>query len=69
MTQDWILDVLSDLRRFAASNDMPVLVEQLDDTIIVASAEIASGAGSAALGRDGKSVGDIHRAHAAGDNA
>jgi len=39
MRNDWILDVLADLRSFAASNDLPLLAEQLDDTALVAVAE------------------------------
>ena len=42
MRSDWILDVLTDLKTFATSNDLPVLAEQLDDTAIVALAEIAA---------------------------
>jgi len=42
MRSDWILDVLTDLKTFARNNDMPVLAEQLDDTAIVAMAEIAA---------------------------
>ena len=42
MRSDWILDVLTDLKTFATANDLPVLAEQLDDTAIVALAEIAS---------------------------
>lgn len=42
MRSDWILDVLADLRAFALSIDLPALAEQLDDTAIVALAEIAS---------------------------
>ena len=41
MRSDWILDVLADLRAFAISADMPNLAKQLDDTAIVAMAEIA----------------------------
>ena len=40
---EWILDVLSDLRTFAAANGLNVLAEQLDDTRLIAAAEIASG--------------------------
>ena len=39
---DWILDVLADLKAFAQQADLPVLAEQLDDTALVALAEIAS---------------------------
>lgn len=42
MRRDWILDVLTDLKTFATSNDLPVLAEHLDDTAIVAQAEIAA---------------------------
>jgi hypothetical protein len=42
MRSDWILDVLADLRTFALSIDLPVLAEQLDDTALVALAEIAA---------------------------
>jgi hypothetical protein len=42
MRSDWILDVLTDLKTFATSNELPVLAEQLDDTAIVALAEIAA---------------------------
>ncbi|MEL6101875.1 MAG: hypothetical protein AAFV87_17915 [Pseudomonadota bacterium] len=42
MKSDWILDVLTDLKTFARANEMPVLAEQLDDTAIVAMAEISS---------------------------
>lgn len=42
MRSDWILDVLTDLKAFATANDLPVLAEQLDDTAIVALAEIAA---------------------------
>ena len=39
---DWILDVLADLKEFALSADLPNLAEQLDDTALIALAEIAS---------------------------
>lgn len=42
MRSDWILDVLADLKTFALSIELPVLAEQLDDTALVALAEIAS---------------------------
>lgn len=42
MRSDWILDVLTDLKTFATANDLPVLAEQLDDTAIIALAEIAA---------------------------
>ncbi|MBE1283278.1 MAG: hypothetical protein GJ676_08185 [Rhodobacteraceae bacterium] len=39
---DWILDVLVDLKSFASANGLGVLAEQLDDTLLIAAAEIAS---------------------------
>jgi hypothetical protein len=42
MRSDWILDVLADLRKFAQINDLPLLAEQLDDTALLAMAEIAA---------------------------
>ena len=42
MSHDWILDVLADLKAFAVSADLPALAEQLDDTALVALAEIAA---------------------------
>ncbi len=66
MLQDWMIDVLADLRSFAQQNGMKTLSEQLDDTILVAAAELSQeahvrhvttaghttggGAGSAGLG-------------------
>ena len=41
MESDWILDVLSDLRTFATSNDLPKLAAQLDDAALIAMAELA----------------------------
>lgn len=42
MRRDWILDVLTDLKVFARANGLPILAEQLDDTMIVAMAEISA---------------------------
>ena len=41
MANDWILDVLADLRAFASLNGMPRLAEHLDDATLAAAAEIA----------------------------
>lgn len=40
MAQDWIIDVLADLRQYAIRNYHMRLAEQLDDAIVVAAAEI-----------------------------
>lgn len=42
MQNEWILDVLTDLRTFARQNGLGVLAEQIDDTRLVAAAELAS---------------------------
>lgn len=42
MTNDWIIDVLSDLRSFAGANGLLHLADQLDATRLVALAELAS---------------------------
>lgn len=40
MSKNWIIMVLGDLRGFAASNDLPILAQQLEEAIVVAHAEI-----------------------------
>lgn len=42
LQNEWILDVLTDLGTFARQNGMRALAEQIDDTKIVASAELVS---------------------------
>lgn len=42
MDNGWILDVLADLRTFARRNGLPALAGQLDDTLLLATAEITS---------------------------
>ena len=44
MKNDWILDVLADLNAFAKANGLKALAEQLEDTSLVAAAELASAA-------------------------
>jgi len=41
MRNDWILDVLADLRTFARDNGLPALAERVDDAQQVAVEEIA----------------------------
>jgi len=50
---EWILDVLSDLKAFAVANGLTELAEQLDDTRLIAAAEIASGEDKARAPADG----------------
>ncbi|HSF90855.1 MAG TPA: hypothetical protein VLA51_01495 [Paracoccaceae bacterium] len=40
MADEWIMDVLSDLRTFAAKQSFLELAEHLDDAIFIAAAEI-----------------------------
>lgn len=42
MGQDWIIDVLTDLKAFAVANDLDALAAKLDDTQRVAEAEIGA---------------------------
>ena len=57
MANDWVLDVLADLRAFTSINGMPRLAEHLDDATLAAAAEIAAAkaAGDEAKG-DGSAV-------------
>ncbi len=45
MKNDWILDVLTDLKTFAQQNGMQALSEHLDDTTLVAASELANQGG------------------------
>jgi len=47
MANDWILDVLADLKTYAKKNGLPALADQLDETLLVAATEIASSEGEA----------------------
>ena len=51
---DWILDVLVDLKAFAVANDLRALAEQLDDTTLIAAAEISSKGEEACAANDGE---------------
>lgn len=42
MQNEWLLDVLSDLKSFAAANGLPKLTAQLDQTRAVAVIEMSS---------------------------
>jgi len=58
MKSDWILDVLADLRIFAAENELPRLAEHLIDAELLAHTEICQ------LHRsnvNAKPVGKLHR--------
>ncbi|HEY9038722.1 MAG TPA: hypothetical protein VIN05_07245 [Roseovarius sp.] len=42
MKNEWILDVLDDLRSFAQDHHLPALSEQLDDARLIAASELAA---------------------------
>lgn len=56
MGNDWIIDVLADLRTFAQKNGLPLLAVQLDETAVIARAEIAEMAERAPFGARGESA-------------
>ena len=65
MKNDWILDVLADLRNFAQENGLPTLAASLEDTSLIAVAELSSAEAGvqAAPARDVGHVGSVLRAH------
>ncbi len=42
MANDWILDVLTDLKTYAGKNGLDALARQLDQAMLTAAAEISS---------------------------
>ena len=44
MQHDWVINVLADVKTFAQCNGLDRLAEHLDDTMMVATAEIAASA-------------------------
>lgn len=42
MVHDWVIDVVTDLRRYAEANALPGLARQLRETELVAALDIAS---------------------------
>lgn len=55
MAQDWMIDILTDIRRYAQKNAMLDLAEHLDDAILVAAHEIRV----ASVGKDTTIAHDI----------
>ena len=70
MTNEWMLDVLADLRTFSVENGLTVTGKQIDLAMAVAAAEIASVKGMApAMAHQGVAdAGRLHRKAAAGAN-
>lgn len=56
MAEDWILDVLADLRRFAQLNGLPGLARQVEETALVAARELAQAGRGAGPGRTDPAV-------------
>ena len=46
MKQDWMIQVLNDLREFAALNGLEDLVSKLDETTVVARSSMGRGEGA-----------------------
>ncbi len=71
MKNEWILDVLADLKQFARKNGLAALAEQLDDTALTAAAELTSQSEKMPLGvvSDGETAATYTGRHRAGDNA
>lgn len=71
MKNEWILDVLADLKLFARKNGLVALAEQLDDTTLIAATELTSQSGKMPLGvvGNGETAGIYTGRHRAGDKA
>lgn len=64
MSQEWMIDVLDDLHKFAVQNNMGQLVEQLQDTIHIATAELAKPAqNDGTIGGYDTQTGTVYREH------
>lgn len=46
MQHDWVISVLADLKTFAQCNGLDRLAEHIDDTMMVAAADISASAGA-----------------------
>ena len=71
MKNEWMLDVLADLRTFSEENGLNLTETQIDRVLAVAAAEIASMQGTTpiAVGQDIGNAGRFHREFAPGPNA
>lgn len=52
MSKDWIIDVLGDMRAFAADNGLAGLAHHLDEAMVAATVEIAQSEGARSEGYD-----------------
>ncbi|MFN3143816.1 MAG: hypothetical protein ACE368_00390 [Paracoccaceae bacterium] len=71
MANDWILEVLADMKVYAARNGLPGLECQLDTVMLAAASEIASKkCGRPVLGtRHAEGIAVFHRTDGSGGNA
>lgn len=71
MANDWIIDVLADLKTYATKNGMSALSRQLEDTTLIAASEIASSQEKAleAANWEVGNTGRLYRAYAERQNA
>ena len=71
MANDWIIDVLSDLKTYATKNGLSALSRQLEDTTLIAATEIASSEGKALETASWQvgNTGTLYRANTARENA
>lgn len=68
MANDWLIDVLADLKAFAQKNEFAALAAQLDRTVTVATSELAERERGGHLspmgkGRSGIDAGGARRTH------
>jgi len=69
MSQEWMIDVLTDLKKFAQANGLMALAEQLDDSLVVAVTELKLNNQEPVLSRGQTNPDNIlHRAIASGEN-
>jgi len=69
MSQEWMIDVLTDLRQFAQQNGLMGLAEQLDDTILIAATELkTANQDRTSLGNSTKQDRGVSGTLASGDN-
>lgn len=71
MANDWILDVLADLKQFASRNDLTALAAQLDQAAAVAARDLASSEARAPalIGMHAAQARTIHRTIGCGEDA
>ena len=70
MANDWILDVLADLRDFAGSNGLGVTEQHLNQTLVAVADDLASMQGIAhGTARSIGYVGELSRSIAEGQNS